>query len=121
MCSSDLSINKLISPYWLVLPALIACITLWVVAAALGLATSFATPISSFVHEWWARMGGITMFMTGSWLLVFVFMLYLPLRLVSWLSSQFFESLSLLGVITTAAVYLGKSGATNGLETFKIN
>ena len=58
--------------------------------------------------------------MTGSWLLVFVLMLYLPLRLECWLSSQFFESFSLLGVITIAAVYLGKSGATNGLETFKL-
>ena len=65
-------------------------------------------------------MGGIAMLMTGSWLLVFVLMLYLPFRLVSWLSSQFFESFTLLGVITTVAVYLGKSGATNGVETFKI-
>ena len=39
---------------------------------------------------------------------------------MAWLSSQFFESFSLLGTITAAAVYLGKSGATNGLETFKI-
>lgn len=115
------NIHQLISSYWLVLPALIASITLLVVVA-IGLASRrfAATPISSFMREWWARMGGITMLMTGAWLLVFVLMLYLPLRLVSWSSSQFFESFSLLGTITAVAVYLGKSGATNGLETFKI-
>ena len=73
-----------VSPYWLVLPALIAGITLLVVVA-IGLANRrlfFATPISSFMREWWARMGGVTMLMTGTWLLVFVLMLYLPLKLV---------------------------------------
>ena len=51
-------INKLISPYWLMLPALIACITLLVVCCyRLGQqAIVFATPISSFMREWWARM-----------------------------------------------------------------
>lgn len=115
-------INKHISPYWLALPALIACVTLLGVVAT-GLASRrlfFAAPISSFMREWWARMGGVTMLMTGAWLLVFVLMLYLPLRLDALLSSQFFESFSLLGTITAVAVYLGKSGATNGLETFKI-
>ena len=55
-------INKLISPYWLVLPALIACITLLVVVA-IGLASRrlfFATPsarlCASGGHAWAALL-----------------------------------------------------------------
>lgn len=116
------NLDTAVSPYWWILPALIAFITLLAVVFV-GLAGKrflFATPISSFMREWWARMGGVDIFMTGAWLLVFILMLYLPLRLDHWLSSQFFESFSVLGAITAAAVYLGKSGATSGLQNFKI-
>jgi hypothetical protein len=110
-----------ISTYWLVLPALTGFISLGIIAC-IGLAKRrvFAIEISSFMREWWGRIGGVTLFLGLAWLLVLVLMLYLPLRLDAWLANRQFASFSLLGVITGAAVYLGKSGATSGLESFKI-
>jgi predicted acylesterase/phospholipase RssA len=111
-----------ISTYWLILPVLIGSISLGIIACIgiSGRQLGNAMPITSFMREWWGRLGGVTTFLGVAWLLMFVLMLYLPLKLDDWLSTRPFESLSALSVLTAVAVLLGKSGATSGLSAFKI-
>ena len=118
--------SEQISAYWLILPSVVLIISLLIVAG-IGLAGRqlFKLPISSFMREWWGRLGGVTLFLACAWLLMLVCMLYLPLKLSTWLGTNPFQSasFSLAGAwaaLTWLAVHLGNSASTNGLQTNKL-
>jgi Patatin-like phospholipase len=115
-----------IAAYWVILPSVILLISLALIAS-IGLAGRrlFHYQISSFMREWWGRLGGVTLFLAGLWLGVLIGMLYLPLRLSAWLDTNPFESASLSlasiwGALTWLAVHLGNSKSTDGVNTNKL-
>jgi Patatin-like phospholipase len=115
-----------IAPYWVILPGVILLISLTLIAS-IGLAGRriFAYNISSFMREWWGRLGGVTLFLAGLWIGVLVCMLYLPSHLSTWLDSKPFESASLSlasvwGALTWLAVHLGNSKSTDGVQINKL-
>ncbi len=102
--------------FWLLLPALAAVISLLNIAIIGILGRKLFKPISSFMREWWARIGGVSLFIGATWLLMFVCMLYLPLRLEQLLTDNPFKTFSVWGALTWVAVYLAKSPSTSGLQ-----
>jgi Patatin-like phospholipase len=114
-----------ISQYWLMLPIVIALISLGIIVLIgvagrrIKLFNFYEKSITSFMREWWARLGGITTSISLAWLLVFLTMLYLPLLFDSWWASHPWQSITLASVwtgITGLAVMLGKSRSTSGAE-----
>ena len=89
-----------ISPYWLILPTIVLVISILIVAGIgfAGRQINKHLQITSFMREWWARLGGVTLFMSLLWLAVFVCILYLPLKLDAWLKTSPVSSFSVIGL-----------------------
>lgn len=117
--------NVFLSPFWLINPAFIVIICIGIILG-IGLlgrrvgTQAHSVPISSFVREWWARLGGVTLYLCGGWLASYFLVLYLPLKLDHFLSNYTLPSVGIWGTLASLSAFLGKSSATSGLETQKI-
>jgi hypothetical protein len=116
-----------LSPFWLVNPVFVGLICLDIVLA-IGIAGrgcsielfNFRFFVSSYVREWWARLGGVTLSLCIAWLAGYLLVLYLPLLLDAWLSTNTYSTISVWGVIASISAYLGKNSSTSGLGAFNL-
>lgn len=116
-----------LSPFWMINLAIILLISLGIIVG-IGLAgrgwsikcfhLNFF--VNSYVREWWARSGGITLYLCMLWFLGYLFVLYIPLYLDNWLTNNTLSSVSAWGVIASISAYLGKAASTSGINTTKI-
>lgn len=112
-----------LSPFWLVYLAFvgIACAMIILAIGLTGRGYSILNfTISSYEREWWARLGGVTIYLCFAWFSGFLLVLYLPLSLDVWISNHTYTSVGSWGVVATISAYLGKSASTRGLNSFKV-
>jgi Patatin-like phospholipase len=116
-----------LSAFWLLNPAVVAVISAAIIVL-IGLVGRGGTKqifswhivADSFMREWWARLGGVTIYLCGLWLLNYFLVLYLPLKLDALLSNHPLTSAVSWGTLASIGAFLGKSSATSGIETQKI-
>lgn len=115
-----------LSPFWLVNPTIVGIISMLMIlvlgAAGRGIHIKLLNLrfyISSFTREWWARFGGIALYMCGAWIAGYLLVLFLPLKLMNFLNNNALPSTSLWGALAAVSAFLGKTSSTSGLG--KIN
>jgi Patatin-like phospholipase len=116
-----------LSPFWLVNPAIVGIVSMLIIIL-IGLVGrggsekmySLHIVADSFMREWWARLGGVTIYLCGAWLVNYFLVLYLPLKLDALLSNHPLTSAVSWGTLASLGAFLGKSSATSGIETQKI-
>jgi hypothetical protein len=115
-----------LSPFWLVNPAIVAVISLLMIlvlgAAGRGIHIRLLNVkfyVNSFTREWWARFGGTALYMCGTWIAGYLLVLFLPLKLMSFLNNNALPSISLWGALAAVSAFLGNTSSTSGLG--KIN
>ncbi len=116
-----------LSPFWLINPAFIGLVCLGIIvtigAAGRGGAIklfNFKIFVSSFAREWWARLGGVTLYLCGLWLAGYFLVLYLPLLLNRWLVDHSLSAISVWGAVASGGAYLGRTPSTSGLGSINI-
>ena len=116
-----------LSPFWLINPAITGLVCL-IIITGIGLVGrggsvelySIRIDAGSFVREWWARLGGVTLYLSGLWLTSYFLVLYIPLKLDFFLSNHPLGSVASWGALASLGTFLGKTSATGGLQTKKI-
>ena len=116
-----------LSPFWLINPTFIGLICIGIIIA-IGAAGrggtiklfNFKVYVSSFAREWWARLGGVTLYLCGLWLAGYFLVLYLPLLLNRWLADNSLSAISVWGVLASGGAYLGRMPSTSGLGSINI-
>lgn len=116
-----------LSPFWMINLAIVLLISLGIIAG-IGLAGrgwsikcfQLNFFVNSYVREWWARSGGVILYLCLLWFLGYVFVLYIPLYLDNWLTNHTFSSVSVWGLIASISAYMGKAASTSDIRRKKI-
>ena len=116
-----------LSPFWLINLAIVLILSLGIIFSIGAAGRGWSIKcfklnffVNSYVREWWARSGGIILYLCLAWFSGYLLVLYIPLYLDNWLTHHTASSFSAWGIVASISAYMGKASSTNGINSTKI-